>query len=119
MKEVERKLWLTHHDMLSEKLMEVVREKCTGCQTNEPNPLGHELCIMSSSEEQVNLCFGEVYKRVIWDKVLDNWYKKVLEMPISLNPETLVIFKDTVNPKELAYKNRLRKWLIESPTIKL
>ena len=55
---------------------------------NEPNQLGHELCIMSSSEEQVNLCFGEVYKRVIWDDVLDNWYKKVLEMPINLNPET-------------------------------
>ena len=119
MKEVERKLWLTHYDMLSEKLMEVVQEKCTGIQTNEPNPLGHELCIMSSSEEQVNLCFGEVYKRVIWDKVLDNWYKKVLQMPINLNPEILVIFRDTVNPKELTYKNRLRKWLIESPTIKL
>ena len=34
MKEVERKLWLTHHDMLSEKLMEIIREKCTGCQMN-------------------------------------------------------------------------------------
>ena len=103
MKEVERKLWLAHYDMLSEKLMEVVREKCTGCQTNEPNPLGHELCIMSnsSSEEQVNLCFGEVYKHVIWDKVLDNWYKKVLEMPINLNPETLVIFRDTDNPQRI------------------
>ena len=67
MKEVERKLWLTHYDMLDEKLMEVVREKCTGCQMNEPHQLGHELCLMSSSEEQVNLCFGEVYKRVIWD----------------------------------------------------
>ena len=110
MKEVERKLWLTHYNTLSEKLMEVVREKCTGCKTNEPNPLDHELC-MSSSEEQVNLCFGEVYKCVIWDKILDNWYKKVLEMPINLNPETLVIFRDTVNPKELTYKNRLRKWL--------
>ena len=52
MKEVERKLWLTHYDLLSEKLMEVVREKCTGCQTNEPNPLGHEHCIMFSSEEK-------------------------------------------------------------------
>ena len=60
MKEVERKLWLTHYDILSEKLMEVIREKCTGCQMNEPNQLGHELCLMSSSEEQVNLCFGEV-----------------------------------------------------------
>ena len=117
MKEVERKLWLTHYDMLSEKLMEVIREKCTGCQMNEPNKLGHQLCLMSSSEEQVNLCFGEVYKRVIWDEVLDNWYKKVLEMPINLNPETLAIFRETVNPNKLMYKNRLRKWLIESPTI--
>ena len=57
LKEVERKLWLTHYDMLSEKLMEVVREKCTGCQMNEPNSLGHELCLMSSSEEQVEPVF--------------------------------------------------------------
>ena len=119
MKEVERKLWLTHCDMWSEKLMEVVREKCTGCQMNEPNQLGHELCLMSSSEEQVNLCFGEVYKRVIWDEVLDNRYKKVLEMPINLNPETLASFRDTVNPKDFTHKNRFRKWLIESRTIEL
>ena len=68
MKEVERKLWLTHYDMLSDKLMEVIREKCTGCQMNEVSPLSHELCIMCSSEEQVNLCFGKVYKRVIWNE---------------------------------------------------
>ena len=55
-KEVERKLWPTHYDKLSEKLMAIIREKCTGCQMNEPNQLGHELCMMSSSEEQVNLC---------------------------------------------------------------
>ena len=94
--------------MLSEKLMEVVREKCTSFQMNEPNQLAHALCLMSSSEEQVNLCFGEVYKRVIWDEVLNNWYKKVLEMPINLNPEALAIFRETVNPKELTYINRPR-----------
>ena len=119
MKEVERNLWLTHYDMLSEKFMEVVREKCTGCQVNEPNQLGHELCLMSSSEEQVNLYFGAVHKCVIQDEVLDNWYKKVLEMPVNLNPETLAIFRETVNPKDFTHKNRLRKWLIEFPTIKL
>ena len=119
MKEVERKLWLTHYDMLSEKLMLVIREKCTGCQRNEPNQLAHELCLLASVEEQVNTCFGEVYKRVIWDEVLDNWYKKVLEMPVALNPETLIIFRESVNPAELAYKNRLRKWLIQSPTIEV
>ena len=104
--------------MLSEKLMEIIREKCTGCQMNEHNQLGHEICI-SSSEEQVNLYFGQVYKRAIWDEVLDKGYKKVLEMPVSLNPETLANFRETDNPKELTYKNRFRKCLIDSPTIKL
>ena len=119
MKEVERKLWLTHYDMLCEKLNEVVTEKCTGCQMNEPNQLGHEFCLLASVEEQVNTCFGEVYKRVIWDDVLDNWYKKVLEMPVALNPETLAVFRETLNPKDVTYKNRLKKWMIESPTVGL
>ena len=119
MKDVERKLWLTHYDMLSEKLNEVVTEKCTGCQMTEPNQLAHEFCLLASVEEQVNTCFGEVFKHVIWDEVLDNWYKKVLERPVALNPETLIIFRESVNPKEFTYKNRLRKWLIESPTIEV
>ena len=37
MKEVERKLWLEHYNQLCEKLLEVMREKCTGCQTDEAN----------------------------------------------------------------------------------
>ena len=93
MKEVERKLWLTHYGMLSEKLNEMVTEKCTGCQTDEVNQRGHELCLLASAEEQVNLCFEEVYGRVHWEDVMDCWYKKVLEIPVALNPETLIIFK--------------------------
>ena len=102
-------LWLTHYDKLSEKLMEIVREKCSGCQADEPNQLGHELCMISSSEEQVNLCFEEAYKRVILDDVMECWYQKVLEMPVNLNPESLAIFRETFNPKDLTYKNRFRK----------
>ena len=73
-KEVERKLWLTHYDMLSKKLNEVIREK---------------------------------------------WYKKVLEMSDALNPKTLIIFRESIKPKEFMYKRRLRKWLIELPTIEV
>ena len=51
MKEIEKKLWLTHYDMLSEKLNEVVTEKWTGCQTDEANQLRHELCLLASAEE--------------------------------------------------------------------
>ena len=36
-KEVERKLWPTHYYMLRGKLMEVLRERCTGCQAYETN----------------------------------------------------------------------------------
>ena len=52
-------------------------------------------------------------------EVFDKWYKKVLEMPVNLNPETLIIFRESVNPKEHVYRDRMRKWLIESPTIEL
>ena len=119
MKEVEKKLWLEHFNQLCEKLLEAVGEKCTGCQTDEANQLGHELCLLAGAEEQVDLCLEEVCGRVSWDEVLDNWYKKVLEMPIALNPETLAIFRETVNPKDSTYKDRLKKWLIESPTIEV
>ena len=81
--------------------------------TDEANKLGHELCLLASAEEQVNLCFEEVYGRVHWEDVTDCW------MPVALNPETLAIFRESVNPKDVTYKNRLKKWLIESPTIEL
>ena len=111
MKEVEKKWWLTHYNLLCDKLLEVIREKCTGCQMNEPSQITHEYCLLTSAEEKVNLCFEEAYCRVNWDEVLDNWYKKVLEMPVALNPETTANFKESVNPKELSYKNRLRRCL--------
>ena len=63
MKEVERKLWLTHYDVLNEKLMKVVREECTVCQMNEPNPLGHELCSMSSPKRRFT-CSSEKCRNV-------------------------------------------------------
>ena len=85
----------------------------------ETNYIRHEFCLLASVEEQVNTCFGEVYKRVIWDDVLDNWYKKVLEMPVALNPETLAVFRETLSPKDVTYKNKLKKWMIESPTVGL
>ena len=43
MKEVENRLLLIHYNQLRDKLLEVVRENCTGCQTYETNYLGHEL----------------------------------------------------------------------------
>ena len=37
----------------------VLNEKCTGCQMNDRNQLEHELCLLASVQEQVNICFEE------------------------------------------------------------
>ena len=42
----------------------VLNEKCTGCQTNDRNQFGHELCLLASVQEQVNICFEEAYNTV-------------------------------------------------------
>ena len=73
--------------------------------------------LLVSTEKQGNLCFEEIYGRVSWDDVMESWHKKIIEILIALNPETLTIFRESVNPNEFTYKNRLKKWLIESPTI--
>ena len=83
----------------------------------ETNYIRHELCALLSAEEQVNQCFEEIYARVSWEDVMDFWYKKVLQMPIVLNPEMLAVFRETLSPKDITYKNRLKKWMIESPTV--
>ena len=56
-KDTEKALWFTHYDQLCDKLNDVICEKCPRYQTIEPNQLAHELCVMSSSEGQVNLGF--------------------------------------------------------------
>ena len=50
---------------------QVLNEKCTECQTNDRSQFGHELCLLASVREQVNICFEEVYDRVNWDQVFD------------------------------------------------
>ena len=60
MKKTEKKLWLTHYNQLCVELLEVLREKCTGCQAYETNYIEHERCALLSAEEEVNQCF-EVY----------------------------------------------------------
>ena len=49
-----RTFYLSHHELLMIELRLVLNEKCTGCQTNDPNQFGHELCLLASAQEQVD-----------------------------------------------------------------
>ena len=63
--------YLSHHELLMDEFRCVLNEKCVGCQTNYHNHLGHELCLLASVQEQVNICFEEAYYRVKWDQVFE------------------------------------------------
>ena len=51
--------YLSHHELLMDELRRVLNEKCTGCKTNDRNQFGHELCLLASLQDQLNICFEE------------------------------------------------------------
>ena len=55
----------------------VLNEKCSGCQMNDHNQFAHELCLLASVQEQVNICFEEAYNRVNWDQVFELCQEKL------------------------------------------
>ena len=69
--------YLSHHELLMDEFRRVSNEKCTGCQTNERNQFGHELCLLASVQDQVNICFAEAYNRVNWDQVFQLCQEKL------------------------------------------
>ena len=45
--------------------------------TQDHNQSGHKLCLSASVQEQVKICFEEVYDGVKWDKVFRFCQKKL------------------------------------------
>ena len=69
--------YLSHHELLMDEFRCVLNERCTGCQTNDRNQFGHELCLLASVQEQLNVCFEEAYNRVNWDQVFQLCQEKL------------------------------------------
>ena len=69
--------YLSHHELLMNEFRRVLNEKCTGCQMNDRNQFEHELCLLASVQQQVNICFEEAYNRVNWDQVFELYQEKL------------------------------------------
>ena len=69
--------YLSHHELLMNEFRCVLNEKCTGCQTNDHNQFAHELCLLASVQEQVDICFEETYNRVNWEQVFQLCQEKL------------------------------------------
>ena len=72
-----RTFYLSHHELLMNEFSRVLNEKCGGCQMNDRNQFAHELCLLASVQEQVNICFEEAYNRVNWDQVFELCQEKL------------------------------------------
>ena len=72
-----RAFYLSHHKLLMNEFRCVLNEKCTGCQMNDRNQFGHDLCLLASVQQQVNICFEETYNRVNWEQVFELCQEKL------------------------------------------
>ena len=112
-----RAFYLSHHELLMDEFGRVLNEKCTGCQTNDRNQFGHKLCLLASVQEQVNICFEEVYNRVNWDQVFQLCQKLRNTDSYGLCPFLAVVSAE-MGAQEDRYKKLMKELLIVPYTFK-
>ena len=87
----------------------VLNEKCAGCQSNDHNQFGHELCLLASVQDQLNICFEETYNRVNWDQVFQLCQEKLR----NTDSYHLCRFLPVLSGKMGAQKDRYKKLMKE------
>ena len=60
------------------ELPEIVKEKCFGCQVDHPSQLQHDVCLMMTKAEKIEVCFDTALARVneveVYVEFLDLFY---------------------------------------------
>ena len=102
--------YLSHHELLMNEFRRVLNEKSTGCQTNDCNQFGHELCLLASVQEQVNICFEEAYNKVNWDQVFELCQEKLR----NTDSYSLCPFLPVASAKMGGQEDRYKKLMKES-----
>ena len=104
--------YLSHHELLMGKFRRVLNEKCTGCQTNARNQFGHELCLLASVQDQLNICFEETYNRVNWDQVFQLCQEKLRNTDSYRLCRFLPVLSGRMGAQEDRYKKLMKQSLI-------
>ena len=102
--------YLSHHELLMDEFRRVLNEKCAGCQTNDRNQFAHELCLLASVQEQVDICFEETYNRVNWNQVFQLCQEKLK----NTDSYGLCSFLPVLSAEMGAQEDRYRKLMKES-----
>ena len=104
--------YLSHHELLMDEFRRVLNEKCTGCQTNDRNQFRHELCLLASVQDQLNICFEETYNRVNWDQVFQLCQEKLRNTDCYRLCRFLPVLSGKMGAQEDRYKKLLKESLI-------
>ena len=94
----------------------VLNEKCTGFQTNDRNQFGHELCLLASVQDQLNICFEETYKRVNWNQVFQLCQEKLRNTDFYRLCPFLPVLGGKMGAQEDRYKKLMKESLIQPYT---
>ena len=104
--------YLSHHELLMNEFRRVLNEKCTGCQMNNGNQFGHELCLLASVQQQVIICFEETYNRVNWDQVFELCQEKLRNTDLYGLCPFLPVASAEMGVQEDRYKKLIKESLI-------
>ena len=108
--------YLSHHLLLMGEFRRVLNEKCTGCQTNDRNQFGHELCLLASVQDQLNICFEETYNRMNWDQAFQLCQEKLRNTDSYRLCHFLPVLSGKMGAQEDRYKKLMKESLILSYT---
>ena len=90
----------------------VLNEKCSGYQTNDRNQFAHELCLLASVQEQVNICCEEAYNMINWDQVFELCQEKLRNTDSYGLCPFLPLTSDEMDPQKDRYKKLMKESLI-------
>ena len=110
-----RMFYLSHHELLMNEFRCVLNEKCSGCQTNDHNQFAHELCLLASVQEQVNICFEcfeKAHNRVNWDQAFELCQEKLRNTDSYRFCPFLPMTSDEMDPQKDRYKKLMKESLI-------
>ena len=103
---------MSHHELLMDEFRRILNEKCTGCQTNDRNQFGYELCLLVSVLDQVNICFEETYNRVNCDQVFRLCQEKLKNTDSYRLCPFLPVLSGEMGAQEDRYKKLMKESLI-------
>ena len=104
------KIYVEH---MSKDFVTVLHEKCVGCQLQEGNQLGHQLCLMDDIDQQIRICFAVLLKRVDNFNANEQCFERLKDSFIAATTDKHVFLDTTQLVNDNEWIDHVNKLLIK------